>query len=466
MENELCRSRTTRWADVEAEEDDLDMSLPVDRVSEMNISTSWSTDNDRSDSKKKMNTHISSHGTNSSTGGFGSGRHNKRMINLPREAPFIAKVTNLDYSLQLQDIQKFFKSNGIEDIKVKLPMRGGSNEGVATIEFGNFDDFSRSVNNLDGLCIGSRNIRVNAVPQKNRMDDGRSGSRGGGGISRGGGNSSGTGASYSSGGSMGGSQGGGFGSGGMRGGKNQSNRDPSPDFTIVRRMNPAKTEESSLKDGQSTGNSSSSSSGPKPSSSGPKDSSFEKNKTGPKGRTGSTPDQSSSSSSTQHETSNASSKTAGACDTDRVGAGGNRRWNLGASKEREKSRFKQSANESGQFRTVKGGGKGGGFMGRDVGGGGSGRRDGTDTRRGGKGGGYQGSGEGGTGNYVNKGGSGGGNSSHNNGGGSGTSSSSSGANMSESRSSAGSKSKVSSYRGVSSNVNIETRNRFAALGEN
>ncbi|KAJ1612545.1 RRM+RGG-containing protein [Cryptosporidium canis] len=459
MENELCRSRTTRWADVEAEEDDLDMSLPVDRMSEMNISTSWSTDNDRSDSKRKTNTHTSSHGANSGTGGFGSGRHNKRMVNLPREAPFIAKVTNLDYSLQLQDIQKFFKSNGIEDIKVKLPMRGGSNEGVATVEFGNFDDFSKSVNSLDGLCIGSRNIRVNAVPQKNRMDDGRSGSRGGGGISRGGGGSGGAGTGYSSGGSMGGSQGGGFGSGGMRGGKNQSNRDPSPDFTIVRRMNPAKAEESSLKGGQSAGNSSSSSSsGPKPSSSGPKDSSFEKNKTVPKGRTGSAPDQSSSSSNTQHETSNANSKTAGACDTERVGAGGNRRWNLGASKERERSRYKQSANESGQFRTVRGGGKGGGFMGRDVGGGGSGRRDGADTRRGGKGGGYQGSGEGGTGNnYVNKGGSGGGNSGHN---------SSGGANVSESRSSAGSKSKVSSYRGLSSNVNIETRNRFAALGEN
>ncbi|KAH8740568.1 RRM and RGG RNA binding repeats protein [Cryptosporidium ryanae] len=245
MENGLCRSRTTRWADVEDDDDDLDMSLPEERMQQTynsyqnkgfstTLSLSTSTvpaSNTATTTGSGGNSSISNNNNNNNnsggkrkqTGNRGGNSQAKQVSNLQKDPPYVVKVSNLDYNLQLKEIQEFFRKNGITNIKIKLPMRNGINEGVATIEFSNFSDFSNTICELDGSCIGSRNIRINHIPHSKgvKLDDRSSNFRSG---SNNKGSHNNANLNFT------------------RGGNNSksfgySNRDLSPDFSIVRRVN-------------------------------------------------------------------------------------------------------------------------------------------------------------------------------------------------------------------------------------
>lgn len=272
MENGLCRSRTTRWADVEDDDDDLDMSLPEERMqqtfgfSQTKSSSASSSNNVSSGSSAVTGNRSGSGGTgsNNNVGNSNSGSKKKQNVskngnsqtkqipNLPKDPPYVAKMSNLDYTLQLKDIQDFFEKNGITNIKIKLPMRNGNNEGVATIEFVNFSDFLSTVCELDGACIKSRNVRVNHVPHPKggRSDDNKSSNFRSGSNSRGSHNNANLNFARGCNGNF----------------KSfcHSNRDLSPDFSIVRKMN--NNTGSKTNDSLNT-NSISSSEGGKPSSS-------------------------------------------------------------------------------------------------------------------------------------------------------------------------------------------------------
>ncbi|KAF7458186.1 RNA recognition motif domain protein family protein [Cryptosporidium felis] len=447
MENELCRSRTTRWADVEAEEDDLDMSFPIERSenvpsfketanskggTSVGMSES-SVDRERGDSKRKFNS------GSFNVGGGGGNRQNKKAVNLSREAPFIAKISNLDYSLQLKDIQDFLRSNGIEDVKIKLPTRNGNNEGLATVEFGNFEDFSNSINNLDGLSIGSRNIRINAVPHKGRLED--RGNHRANNITRNNGNFGG--GSSQSNGSQNSSS---FISASSRGkNQTQSNRELSPDFSIVRRIDNSKKPDDTAK--------SSFGSASKANGLSHKDvgGSAEKLKPGSKPRSkggdhsqhhphSSTQGQNTSGNTPNEPVNNSITRNQNPSEHEKANSGTSRRWNFGPPK--EKGRVKASKGSAA--------GKGGGTSRDSVHNGsgstkGSGGRDSLESRKGG--------GKGFSGGHATGGGSSKGSSGGN-----------SNSNTTESKVLYTSKGKTLVQRG-NHNPAIETRNRFAALDE-
>ncbi|EEA07625.1 RNA recognition motif. family protein [Cryptosporidium muris RN66] len=166
-EGELCKSRTTRWADVEAEEDDLDMTIPSARceVDKSSINTGElpvNIDKSRSDNNRRRY---------KTTQNKIEHNNKKNLLNLPKDPPFILRLANLDYNLQQSDIVDFFKSHNIETTTVKLSTKNGNNDGTAIVEFGNYEDLETTANQYDGFVIGSRSIRVTAAWTRNKLGE-------------------------------------------------------------------------------------------------------------------------------------------------------------------------------------------------------------------------------------------------------------------------------------------------------
>ena len=90
-------------------------------------------------------------------------------------------VGNLSYDTDKNRLQDVFSAGGrtVKDVHLLIDRDTGRSRGTAFVELGSEDEAQSAIQELDGMDLDGRNIRVNEAHDKPRGGDRRGGGGGG-----------------------------------------------------------------------------------------------------------------------------------------------------------------------------------------------------------------------------------------------------------------------------------------------